>query len=59
LGGEIRAVSRIENRIAEAEKLGFKKIMVSKYAVKGMDLSKYKIQIIQVSKLEEMYQLIF
>jgi DNA repair protein RadA/Sms len=59
LGGEIRAVSRIENRIAEAEKLGFKKIMVSKYAVKGMDLSKFKIQIIQVSKLEEMYQLIF
>jgi DNA repair protein RadA/Sms len=33
--------------------------MVSKYAVKGMDLSKFKIQIIQVSKLEEMYQLIF
>jgi len=59
LGGEIRAVSRIENRIAEAEKLGFKKIMVSKYAVKGLDLSKFKIQIIQVSKLEEMYQLIF
>jgi DNA repair protein RadA/Sms len=59
LGGEIRAVSRIENRIAEAEKLGFKKIVVSKYAVKGLDLSKFKIQIIQVSKLEEMYQLIF
>jgi DNA repair protein RadA/Sms len=32
---------------------------VSKYAVKGMDLSKFNIQIIQVSKLEEMYQLIF
>ncbi len=59
LGGEIRAVSRIENRIAEAEKLGFKKIIVSKYAVKGLDLKKYKIQILAVSKLEEMYQLIF
>ncbi|MCU0401046.1 MAG: DNA repair protein RadA [Algoriphagus sp.] len=59
LGGEIRAVSRIENRIAESEKLGFKKIVVSKYAVKGLDLSKFKIQILQVSKLEEMYQLIF
>ena len=33
--------------------------MVSKYAVKGMDLNKFNIQIIQVSKLEEMYQLIF
>jgi DNA repair protein RadA/Sms len=59
LGGEIRAVSRIENRIAEAEKLGFKKIIVSKYAVKGIELHKYKIEVVQVTKLEEMYQLIF
>ncbi|TFV95563.1 DNA repair protein RadA [Algoriphagus kandeliae] len=59
LGGEVRAVSRIENRISEAEKLGFAKIVVSKYAVKGLDLKKYKIQVLQVSKLEEMYQLIF
>jgi len=59
LGGEIRAVSRIENRIAEAEKLGFKKIIVSKYAIKGLDLKKYTIQVIAVSKLEEMYQRIF
>jgi len=59
LGGEIRAVSRIENRIAEAEKLGFKKIIVSKYAIKGLDLKKYKIQVIALSKLEEMYQKIF
>jgi DNA repair protein RadA/Sms len=59
LGGEIRAVSRIENRIAEAEKLGFKKIIVSKYAIKGLDLKKYKIQVIAVSKLEEMYKKIF
>ncbi|MFC5625341.1 DNA repair protein RadA [Algoriphagus winogradskyi] len=59
LGGEIRAVHRIENRIAEAEKLGFKKIIVSKYAVKGLDLSKYKIEVMAVSKLEEVYQKIF
>lgn len=59
LGGEIRAVSRIENRIAEAEKLGFKKIIVSKYAIKGLDLKKFKIQVIALSKLEEMYQKIF
>ncbi|WP_373524021.1 DNA repair protein RadA [Aquiflexum sp.] len=56
LGGEIRAVHRVENRIAEAEKLGFKRIMVSKYAIKGLDLNKYKIQVIPVSRLEEMYQ---
>lgn len=59
LGGEIRAVHRVENRIAEAEKLGFKRIMVSKYAIKGLDVDKYKIKIIAVSKLEEMYQAIF
>jgi len=59
LGGEIRAVSRIENRIAEADKLGFDKIIVSKYAIKGLDLGKYKIQILPLSKLEEMYSRIF
>jgi DNA repair protein RadA/Sms len=59
LGGEIRAVQRIENRIAEAEKLGFKRIVVSKYSVKGMDLDKYKIQILAVSKLEEVYRQLF
>ncbi|WP_425636529.1 DNA repair protein RadA [Algoriphagus yeomjeoni] len=59
LGGEIRAVHRIENRIAEAEKLGFKKIIVSKYAVKGLGLNKYKIEVMPVSKLEEVYQKIF
>ncbi|MCH7411076.1 DNA repair protein RadA [Belliella sp. DSM 111904] len=59
LGGEIRAVNRIENRIAEAEKLGFKRILVSKYAVKGIDLEKFKIKVVQVTKLEEMYQGLF
>ncbi|MFD2200436.1 DNA repair protein RadA [Shivajiella indica] len=59
LGGEIRAVHRVENRIAEAEKLGFKRIMVSKYAVKGLDLDKYKIKILPVTKLDEMYQVLF
>lgn len=59
LGGEIRAVHRIENRIAEAEKLGFKKIVVSKYAIRGLDMNKFKIEVIAVSKLEEMYQGLF
>jgi len=59
LGGEIRAVNRIENRIAEAEKLGFKKIIVSKYAIKGIDLDKFNIKVIPVTKLDEMYQGLF
>lgn len=59
LGGEVRAVNRVESRIAEANKLGFKKLMVSKYAIKGVDLSKYEIEIIPVTKLEEMHQYLF
>ena len=59
LGGEIRAVNRIESRIAEANKLGFKKIMVSKYSVKGLDYKKFEIEVFPVTKLEEMYQGLF
>lgn len=59
LGGEIRAVNRIESRIAEANKLGFKKIMVSKYSIKGLNLQKFEIEVIPVTKLEEMYQQLF
>lgn len=59
LGGEIRAVNRIENRIAEADKLGFKKIIVSRYAVKGVDLSTFGIEVIPVSKLDEVYMRLF
>ena len=55
LGGEIRAVNRIENRISEAEKLGFQQIYISKYNKKGLDLSQYKIDIKAVSKLEEVF----
>jgi len=59
LGGEVRAVNRIENRIAEAAKMGFKKIMLSRYAIKGLELDKYQIEVVAVSKLEEMYRHIF
>jgi DNA repair protein RadA/Sms len=58
LGGEIRAVNRIESRIAEAEKLGFKEIFISKYNVKGLDQAKYKIKIHALSKLEDVFNLI-
>jgi DNA repair protein RadA/Sms len=55
LGGEIRAVNRIENRIAEAEKLGFKEIWISKYNLKGLNLDNYKIAVRPVGKLEEVF----
>lgn len=55
LGGEIRAVNRIENRISEAEKLGFKKIFVSKFSISGLDISNFKIRVEAVSKLDEVF----
>lgn len=51
LSGEVRAVGKIEQRISEAEKLGFKSIIISKYNQKG--LQKSKIEIIPISKIEE------
>ncbi len=58
LSGEIRAVNRIEQRIAEAEKLGFEKIIISKYN-KGLGKNKFTIEIMQLGKVEELYQYLF
>ncbi len=52
LGGEIRAVNRIESRIMEAEKLGFDQIYISNYNTKGLDVSKINIEIKPYSKLD-------
>ena len=59
LSGEIRAVNRIEQRIAEAEKLGFEKIFVSKYNVKGLKNQKFNIGVVPVGRVEEVYQYLF
>ena len=59
LSGEIRPVSRIEQRIAEAEKLGFSSIIIPRYNMQGIDKSKYKIQITPVRKVEEAFRIIF
>lgn len=59
LSGEIRAVNRIEQRIAEAEKLGFEKIFISRYNKKGIDLGKFNIEVIPVGRVEEVYQRLF
>ncbi len=59
LSGEIRAVNRIEHRISEAEKLGFDKMMISSYNKKGLSTDKYKIEIIAVSKIEEVFEHLF
>jgi DNA repair protein RadA/Sms len=59
LSGEIRAVNRIEQRIAEAEKLGFEKIVVSKYNLKSIGSLKTGIQIVPLAKVEELYRFLF
>jgi DNA repair protein RadA/Sms len=59
LSGEIRSVNRIEQRIAEAEKLGFEQIYISRYNTKGLLHNKYKIGINTVSKLDSLFSQLF
>lgn len=59
LSGEIRPVNRIEQRIFEAEKLGFSRILIPYNNLKGFDAIKCKIQIIQVKKVEEAFRQLF
>ncbi len=59
LSGEIRPINRIEQRIAEAEKLGFKQIIVPRTNTKRLDLSKYSIEVKAASKVEEAFRYIF
>ena len=59
LTGEIRPVNRIEQRISEAEKLGFEKIFISTHNLKGLQLKNFKIKIIAVSKIEAVFANLF
>lgn len=58
LSGEIRTVTRIEQRVAEAEKLGFKRILIPKNNLKGVS-KKPKIEVIEVGKVEDVFKHIF
>ncbi len=59
LGGELRAVNRVESRIAEAEKLGFELIYISKFGKKGLDLTQYNIKVMPLGKLSEVFEALF
>lgn len=59
LGGELRAVNRIEGRIHEAEKLGFQEIYISKFNKLTLDKSKMKIKIFEFSKLSQVFEELF
>jgi len=57
LSGEIRAVNRIDQRISEAEKLGYKKIIISKY--NKFNSKDFNIEIVKCGKIEEVFRLLF
>ncbi|MEG1685717.1 MAG: DNA repair protein RadA [Bacteroides sp.] len=59
LSGEIRPVNRIEQRIGEAEKLGFKQIIIPKHNLQGLDTKKIKIELVPVRKVEEAFRILF
>lgn len=59
LGGELRAVTRVDQRISEAEKLGFSEIYISKYNYKSIDTGKIKIKVSSFSKLSEVFKALF
>ena len=59
LSGEVRPVARIEQRISEAEKLGFSHIIIPKYNLSGLNRKKYNIELIPVRKVEEALRALF
>lgn len=59
LSGEVRPVARIEQRISEAEKLGFSEIIIPRQNMMGLDYKKYKIRLLPVRKVEEALRLLF
>ena len=59
LSGEIRAVSRIDQRIQEADRLGFDEIYLSSFNLKSLDESKYNIQLIGISSINDLLENLF
>ena len=59
LTGEIRQVTRLEQRIMEAEKLGFESMIIPKENLKGFDTSKLKIRLVEVARVEEAFRSLF
>lgn len=59
LSGEIRPVNRIEQRIAEAQKLGFSKIIVPEFNYKQLSKTNWKIDVVSVRKVEEAFRVLF
>ena len=54
LSGEIRAVTRIDTRIAEADKLGFEKFFLSKYNAKGLDTHRFHLEVVPIASVVDL-----
>ncbi|MGA3014266.1 MAG: DNA repair protein RadA [Bacteroidales bacterium] len=59
LSGEIRAINRIDQRITEAEKLGFERIFISRYNQKGIDPKRFSIRIVSIKRITDLYSSLF
>jgi DNA repair protein RadA/Sms len=59
LSGEVRSVARIDQRIAEAEKLGFQHFILPKHNLQGLDTKKFRIELHPVRKVEEALRELF
>ena len=59
LNGEVRPVVRVEQRIAEADRLGFERIFISKYNSREIDRKRYRIQVVAVGVIEEAFRALF
>lgn len=59
LSGEVRPVARVEQRVAEADRLGFEKIFISKYNLRELDPKRYHLEIVSVSVIEEAFRALF
>lgn len=59
LSGELRPVSRVEQRISEAKKLGFSKILISQFALKGIEQNQFDIEIVAYETIDEVFTFLF
>lgn len=59
LSGEVRPVNRIEQRLGEADKLGMKRILLPAYNKKRIDTGRYGLEIVEVSRVQEIPKHLF
>lgn len=59
LSGEIRPINRIEQRILEAEKLGFTKMIIPDFNIKALNIGKMNMELVRVNNVEDAFRVLF